>query len=63
VFINGTLTNTITNSSNFTGTNPLRLGWDPAPSTGNNKYNGQVQNLLIYNGQALYTSNFTPWMS
>jgi hypothetical protein len=63
VFINGVATNTITNSSNFTGSNPIRIGWDAAQPTGNNKYNGQIQNLIIYNGQALYTSNFIPWMS
>jgi hypothetical protein len=63
VFLNGTLTNTLTNSSNFQGSQVARIGWDPAPSNGNIKYNGQIQNLIIYKGQALYTANFTPFMS
>ena len=63
VFLNGILTNTFTNSSNFQGSQVTRVGWDPAPSNGNIKYNGQIQNLLVYNGQALYTANFVPWMS
>ena len=63
VFLNGTLTNTFTNSSNFQGSQVTRVGWDPAPSNGNMKYNGQIQNLVVYKGQALYTANFTPWMS
>jgi len=63
VFLNGTLTNTLTNSSNFQGSQVTRIGQDPAPSNGNTNYNGQIQNLIIYKGQALYTANFTPFMS
>jgi hypothetical protein len=63
VFLNGTLTNTFTNSSNFQGNQVTRVGWDPVPANGNIKYNGQIQNLVIYKGQALYTANFVPWMS
>ena len=61
MFLNGTQTgSTYTSSMNFSdggfliGTDyPRNARW----------FNGQIQNLLIYNGQALYTSNFTPWMS
>lgn len=64
VFINGSLATTLAgNTSNFTGTNPARIGNDPHPGNGNYGYSGQIQNLLIYKGQALYTANFTPWMS
>jgi hypothetical protein len=60
LFLNGSQTNSVSNSVNFSPSTFL-LGWDNNAS--NPKYVGQIQNLLIYNGQALYTSNFTPWMS
>jgi hypothetical protein len=60
LFLNGSQTNSVSNSVNFSPSTFL-LGWDNNAS--NPKYVGQIQNLLIYNNQALYTSNFTPWMS
>lgn len=60
LFLNGSQTNSVSNSANFNSSTFL-LGWDNSVS--NAKYNGQIQNLLTYNNQALYTSNFTPWMS
>lgn len=63
LFLNGTQSQSATWSSNYGGATSTRIGWDPAPSTGNNKYNGSIQNLIFYKGQALYTSNFTPFMS
>lgn len=66
-FINGSLTNTATNSTNLTEGGCLISGFvDTVPPNTLNAsfiYNGQLQNLLVYNGQALYTSNFTPFMS
>jgi len=63
IFINGVLNASTTASDNYTGNQVVRIGWDPTPANGNIKYNGQVQNLIIYKGQALYTANFTPFMS
>lgn len=61
LFINGSQTNSVTNSANYAGSG-YQIGYDTATST-NPLYNGRMQNILVYNGQALYTSNFTPWMS
>ena len=60
LFLNGSVTNTVTNNVGFSASTFL-LGWDNNAS--NPKYVGQIQNLLVYNGQALYTANFNPWMS
>ena len=63
MFVNGTLSASATSSDNYTGDQVARIGADPTPANGNIKYNGQIQNLVVYKGQALYTANFTPWMS
>jgi hypothetical protein len=63
IFLNGIQSASTTATDNFGGNYATRIGWDPVVGNGNGKYVGQIQNLLIYNGQALYTSNFTPWMS
>ena len=63
MFVNGTLSASATSSDNYTGDQVARIGADPTPANGNIKYNGQIQNLVIYKGQALYTANFVPWMS
>ena len=63
LFVNGVLSASATSSDNFAGDQPARLGGDPTPANGNAKYNGQMQNMIVYKGQALYTANFTPWMS
>ena len=61
LFINGTLQNTVTKSYSYSAPSNVAICADT--SYPNPKFNGQIQNLLVYNGQALYTSNFTPWMS
>jgi len=61
MFINGNQVGTTgTNSQSYNlSANSMTVG-----SQATSFYlNGKIQNLLIYKGQALYTSNFTPFMS
>lgn len=61
MFLNGTQTgSTYTSSTNYSDGGFL-LGTDYPRNA--RWFNGVIQNLLIYNNQALYTANFTPWMS
>lgn len=62
-FYNGTVASTITNSSNISQTGAMNVGWSNETAQTGRRFNGKIQNLLIYKGQALYTSNFTPFMS
>jgi hypothetical protein len=62
-FLNGVNGSTITNSSNISQTGTLNVGWANESAQTGRRFSGEIQNLLIYKGQALYTSNFTPWMS
>lgn len=62
LFINGTLQNTVTKSYSYSAPSNVNISKDAAGSS-NPNFSGQIQNLIIYNGQALYTSNFTPFMS
>ena len=62
-FVNGVNGGTLTNSSNISNTNSVRVGHDGGSTLTARIWNGKIQNLLIYKGQALYTSNFTPFMS
>ena len=63
VFFNGVLNQTFTDTFNYSGSQTARIGWDATIGNGFSKYNGQIQNLVVYKGQALYTANFTPWTS
>lgn len=66
-FINGSQAASATNGTNLTEGGCLISGFvDTTPPNSFNSvyaFNGQIQNLIVYNGQALYTSNFTPFMS
>jgi hypothetical protein len=63
IFLNGIQSSSATATDNYGGNYSTRIGWDPVIGNGNGKYVGDLQNLIVYNNQALYTSNFTPWMS
>jgi hypothetical protein len=54
LYVNGTLGQTVTNTSNFTNSTP-RVG------TGvNGFFNGYISNFRMIKGTGLYTANFTP---
>jgi hypothetical protein len=57
MFINGSIASSGTDTSSYNTFRQLGKAFDPY------YFKGQIQNLVIYNGQALYTANFTPWMS
>lgn len=61
IFVNGTQINTTLTSTPNYAQGVMRIGGDSYSAS--HSINGKLQNLLIYNGQALYTSNFTPWLS
>ena len=58
LFVDGALTDSTTNSFNITATEALRIGRDFGNSS--RDWNGQMSNIRILKGTALYTSNFTP---
>ena len=62
-FVNGVNGGTLTNNSNINNTNPVNVGFDGGSAATSRIWNGRIQNLIIYKGQALYTANFTPFMS
>ena len=57
MFVNGSIASSGTDTSSYNTFRQLGKAFDPY------YFKGQIQNLIIYNGQALYTANFTPWMS
>ena len=57
IYINGSNDGTGTVSTNFNQTNVMYVG---ANRTGGDAMNGYIDDLRITQGQALYTSNFTP---
>jgi hypothetical protein len=59
MYLNGVLDGTYTVGTSF-NTPSWQVG---GSNNGQKMFTGQIQNLLAYKGQALYTSNFTPWMS
>ena len=59
LYLNGILDGTYTVSTSISST-----AWSVGANTASNFYfNGHLQYIAVYNGQALYTANFTPWMS
>jgi Concanavalin A-like lectin/glucanases superfamily len=56
VFINGVLSATVTNSTNF-ATGIVTIG---ASNAGTNSFPGYISNLRFVKGTALYTADFTP---
>lgn len=56
LFLNGTLANTVTNSTNF-ATASVNIG---AGNSGANPFPGYISNLRFVKGTAVYTSSFTP---
>ena len=60
IFVNGTLTSSATSSSTiFANTNAARIS-DYDPDTGTYELDGEISNLRVLKGTALYTANFTP---
>ena len=57
MFINGSIASSGTDTSSYNTFRQLGKAFDPY------YFKGQIQNLIIYKGQALYTANFTPFMS
>lgn len=55
-FINGVLTNTITNSTNYS-TDRCVIGYIPSTNT---YLKGYISNVRVIKGTAVYTANFTP---
>jgi hypothetical protein len=58
LFVDGALTDSTTNSFNITATFNLQIGRHYTVSS--RDWNGQISNIRILKGTALYTSNFTP---
>lgn len=60
LFIDGTLTSTVTNSTNFSNNDGILVGryWDS--SSGSGQFNGYISNLRLVKGRAVYTGSFTP---
>ena len=60
IFVNGILTSSATSSSTiFANTNAARIS-DYDPDTGTYELDGEISNLRVLKGTALYTANFTP---
>ena len=60
IFVNGALTNSTTSSSTiFANTNAARIS-DYDPDTGTYELDGEISNLRVLKGTALYTADFTP---
>lgn len=59
LYLNGVLDGTYTVSTSMISS-AWTVGVNPAGSL---FFNGHLQYIAVYNGQALYTANFTPWMS
>jgi hypothetical protein len=57
LFLNGSLSNTVTFAGTFSGTYDRVWIGDTA---GNSTYTGYISNLRMVKGTAVYTSNFTP---
>lgn len=54
LFLNDVLNASATDSLSYTGGSAMRIGFDAYSPTGNTKYNGLLQNLLIYEGFSKY---------
>jgi len=59
LYLNGVLDGTYTVATSM-GSTAWTVGVNPAGSL---FFNGHLQYIAVYNGQALYTANFTPFMS
>jgi hypothetical protein len=60
-YINGTASNTYSDSGNYTcGTNRPMIGSDGYNNGSENTLNGYISNLRLVKGTAVYTGNFTP---
>ena len=60
IFVNGTLTSSATSSATiFANTNAARIS-DYDPDTGTYELDGEISNLRVLKGTALYTADFTP---
>ena len=62
VFVNGKVTNTVTNSQDATQNGPLFIGTfhDQAASSSDWGFSGKVSNFRIVKGTAVYTTSFRP---
>ena len=58
-FLNGVLTSTSTVSTDFTSTHPFRVGVGSTTQSGE-MFTGNVSNVRVVKGTAVYTSAFTP---
>ena len=60
IFVNGILTSSATSSATiFANTNAARIS-DYDPDTGKYELDGEISNLRVLKGTALYTADFTP---
>jgi hypothetical protein len=60
-YINGTASNTYSDSGNYTcGSNRPMIGSDGYNNGSENTLNGYISNLRLVKGTAVYTGNFTP---
>ena len=57
-YLNGTAQTTATNSANFASTGEFRIG--RGRDTSSNYFTGNISNVRVVKGQAVYTANFTP---
>lgn len=60
IFINGVSGYSAANAGASTLVNPLYIGQDGTGASGNNNFNGYIDDLRITKGIARYTANFTP---
>ena len=62
VFVNGALTNSVSNSSNATNTGPLLIStfFDTTGSSTDYGFTGAVSSFRVVKGTGLYTRNFVP---
>jgi hypothetical protein len=58
MFVNGVLDNSTTDSTNYSTTQTVEIGYQQSTST--NYLNGYLQDIRVYKGAAKYTSNFIP---
>jgi hypothetical protein len=57
IYINGISTSSVTNSSNFSSASSVKIG---SENTTSDLFRGDISNLRIVKGTAVYTADFTP---
>ena len=59
LFINGTLKDSETRTSDLNNTNAVNIGYKSFTSSGYTYFDGKISNLRVVKGTAVYTSSFT----